>query len=195
MMDSLLSLEVLAIRKIAIRFYDDLDINTLEHGPVLFSKLSSSEKWEPIVKKKMWSIKLPLILQKKIIRSMRVLHVEIGEWKLDHSSILKYTSVEPPIKYVWKGDGTIDRLKTAMSYIQNESYDLSKRFQMARVYWFHKEAEQMWKNMPDTTRRNLSAFDEDDIFCQWKCAMNNWIALIKSKTADWKRHLFSHRLS
>ncbi|GFU17456.1 uncharacterized protein NPIL_293351 [Nephila pilipes] len=195
MITSVYSLEQLALTKIAIHIYNENDFKNFFRLSPGFSRLILAEEWEPILKRKLKSLKLPLILQKKVIHLIQPLSNEIDEFKLDHSDIIEYSSLETPIEYVWKGIGKIDRLKTAASYIQCEKYDLSKRFRMACVYWFHEEAKQLWKNMPETTRKNLSTFSVHDFNCRWKSAVNDWIALIESETVDWRKHSFSRPIT
>ncbi|GFU62421.1 uncharacterized protein NPIL_588641 [Nephila pilipes] len=195
MIHSVYSLEQLALTKTTIHIYNENDFNDLLQGSPGFLRFILAEKWEPILKKKLTNLKLSLILQKKVIHLIRPLSNEIDEWKLDHFSIIEYSPLEPPIEYVWKGNGKIDRLKTAANYIQSENYDLPKRFRMACVYWFQEEAKQLWKKMPASTRKNLSTCSVHDFNCRWKCAVNDWIALIESETVDWRKDSFSRPIS
>ncbi|GFT59478.1 uncharacterized protein NPIL_286671 [Nephila pilipes] len=195
MITSVYSLEQLALTKIAIHIYNENDFNDFFQGSPGFLRLISAEESEPILKRKLTSLKLPLILQKKVIHLIRPLSNEIHEFKLNHSEIIEYSSLETPIEYVWKGTGKIDRLKTAASYIQCENYDLSKRFRMACVYWFQEEAKQLWKKMPESTRKNFSNCIAHDFNCRWKRAVNDWIALIESETVDWRKHSFTCPIS
>ncbi|GFU22967.1 hypothetical protein NPIL_269941 [Nephila pilipes] len=122
---------------------------------------------------------------------------EINEWKIDHSSILECPSLESPIDYVWKGTETIDRLKTAKSFIQSKRNDLSKRFQMAGVYWLEEETEQMWDEIGRRAKilrsthiklmRNIS----DPLL---KRVVNEWITLLISGDVDWSRRPFPRLL-
>ncbi|GFS68753.1 uncharacterized protein NPIL_668021 [Nephila pilipes] len=194
MIHSVYSLEQLAVTKIAIHIYNENDFNVLFQGSPERLRFLLAEEWEPILKRKLTSLKLPLILQKKVIHLIRPLSNEIDEWKLDHFAIIEYSSLKPPIEYVWKGKGKIDRLKTAANYIQCENYDIVKRFRMACVYWFQEEAKQLWKKMSKTTRKKLS-FCPVLYFSRWKRAVEDWIALIESETVDWRMHSFSRSIS
>ncbi|GFT26108.1 uncharacterized protein NPIL_570701 [Nephila pilipes] len=195
MITSVYSLEQLALTKIAIHIYNENEFNDFFRWSLGFLGLISAEEWEPILKRKLTSLELPLILQKKVIRLIKPISYEIDAFKLDHSDIIEYSSLETPIEYVWKGNGKIDRLKTAASYIQCEKYDLSKRFRMACAYWFKEEAKQLWKKMPETTRKNLSTCSVHDFKWRWEQAVIDWIVLIESETVDWRNHSFSRPLS
>ncbi|GFS70822.1 uncharacterized protein NPIL_552491 [Nephila pilipes] len=195
MIHSVYSLEQLALTKIAIHIYNESDFNALFRESPEKLRFLLAEEWEPILKRKLTSLELPLILQKEVILLIRPLSNEIDEWKLDHFAIMECSSLETPIEYVWKGKGKIDRLKTAASYIQSENYDLSKRFRMACVYWFQEEAKQLWKKMSETTRKKLSICLVLPFSCPWRRAVNDWIALIESETVDWRKHSFSFPIS
>ncbi|GFS41150.1 uncharacterized protein NPIL_381431 [Nephila pilipes] len=195
MIHSVYSLQQLALTKIAIHIYNENDFNALFRGSPERLRFLLAEEWVPILKRKLTSLKLPLILQKEVILLIRPLSNEIDEWKLDHFSIMECSSLDPPIEYVWKGKGKIDRLKTAASYIQREIYDLSKRFRMACVYWFQEEAKQLWKKMPETTRRKFSICLVLPLSCPWRRAVNDWIALIESEIVDWRKYSFSFPIS
>ncbi|GFT29333.1 hypothetical protein NPIL_475081 [Nephila pilipes] len=153
---SVLSLEWLAATKIATLVYSDIELS--EHikprGEYFVS--ADLEKLDPILKKKVWSLDLPLLIKKKITFQMRQLKREIENWYCDHKLMFK-KDLFRPIKFVWKGNGKIDRLKTARSLIECQSSDISKRFQLACVYWLEEETKKLWDEMNETARRELSA--------------------------------------
>ncbi|GFS95093.1 hypothetical protein NPIL_27271, partial [Nephila pilipes] len=157
MVNSVFSLELLALTKIAIRTYSDPDIKAFQCEKRYFLRFVSAEQWKPVIKKKLSSFNLPLVLEKKVIALMQPLSAQIDQWVLDHFSILKYCVFQPLIEYVWKDNGTIDRLKTAKGYIQCETNNLYMRFQMACVYWLEEEAKQLWGKIPGASRHRLDA--------------------------------------
>ncbi|GFT05371.1 hypothetical protein NPIL_629301 [Nephila pilipes] len=93
-----------------------------------------------------------------------------------------------PIKFVFKGNGTIDRLKTAKSLIESQSSDISKRFELACVYWMEEETKKLWDEMNETARRELSATRMSYFDCRWGHAVKDWITFLKSGAVDWRKH-------
>ncbi|GFT07739.1 hypothetical protein NPIL_315941 [Nephila pilipes] len=194
MVNFVFTLELLALTKIAIHTYSDTDIKAFQHEKWDILSFESAKQWEPIMKKKLSSLNLPLILEKKVIALMQPLRAEMGQWILDHLSIFKYCTNEPLIEYVWKDNGTIDRLKTAKGFIQCETNNLYLRFQIACVYWLHEEAKQLWGKMPERNKRRFDAIRVDSLSFRWEHAVKDWITFIKSGVDDWRMHPFSHPL-
>ncbi|GFT49942.1 hypothetical protein NPIL_539261 [Nephila pilipes] len=104
---------------------------------------------------------------------MQPLRAQIDQWVLDHFFILEYSIFQPLIEYVWKDNGTNERLKTAKSYIQCERNNLFLRFRMACVYWLEKEAKQLWDKMPETSRRRFDAIRVCPLCFRWMCAVKD----------------------
>ncbi|GFT12610.1 uncharacterized protein NPIL_356721 [Nephila pilipes] len=191
MVNSIFSLELLALTKIAIHICSDPDIKAFQYRKRNSLRFVPAKRWESVMKKKLSSLNLPLKHEKKVIALMQPLSAQIDQWVMDHFSILKYCMFEQLIEFVWKDNGTIDRLKTAKSYIQRENNILFLRFQMACVYWLEDEAKRLWEKMPETSRRRLAAFDGCSVSSQWKWVVNDWIKIIKSGEVDWRKHRFS----
>ncbi|GFU12140.1 uncharacterized protein NPIL_60951 [Nephila pilipes] len=191
------SLEFLALSKVTICIYCNPNIEDLEHETHDISGVLLLEQWELVAMEKVSCLNLPVILKEKIIAFMRQLSDEINEWKIDHSSILECPSLESPIDYVWKGTGTIDRIKTAKSFIQSKRNDLLKRFQMACVYCLEEETKQLWDEIGSpakilrSTRIKLTRNISDPLL---KRAVNEWITLLISGDVDWSRRPFPRLL-
>ncbi|GFT47884.1 uncharacterized protein NPIL_682801 [Nephila pilipes] len=194
MVNSVFSLELLALTKIAIHTYSDPDIKSFQCEKRYFLNYVSAKQWEPIMEKKLSSLNLPLVLEKKVIALIQPLRAEIEQWILDHFSILEYCTLEPLIEYVWKDNGTIDRLKTAKGYIQCETNNLILRFQMACIYWLEEEAKQLWEKMPEASRKHLDAIRVSPLSSRWQHAVKDWITFIKSGEVDCRKHPFSRPL-
>ncbi|GFT34324.1 uncharacterized protein NPIL_85101 [Nephila pilipes] len=195
MVNSAFSLELFALTKFAIHILSDPDIKAFQYKNRTLIRSMSAKQWEPIIMKKLSSSDLPLLLKKKVIGLIQPLSVEIDQWTCDHYSILKYYKHESLNEYVWKDNGTIDRLKTAKNYIQCESNSLFRRFRMACVYWLEEEAKQLWEKMPESSRRRLDAIRDDSLSDRWEHAVKDWIPFLKSGAVDWKMHRFSHPFS
>ncbi|GFS70175.1 uncharacterized protein NPIL_137221 [Nephila pilipes] len=195
MVNSVFSLELLALTKIAIHILSDPDIKAILYKNQTLISSMSAKIWEPIIMKKWSSSDLPLLLKKKVIALIQPLSVEIDHWTMDHVFILKHYKNESLNKYVWKDNGTIDRLKTAKKYIQCESNSFFRRFHMACGYWLEEEAKQLWEKMPETSRRRLDAIRVDPLNSQWDHVVKDWIAFLKSGAVDWRKHPFSHPFS
>ncbi|GFU36037.1 uncharacterized protein NPIL_306971 [Nephila pilipes] len=125
---------------------------------------------------------------------MKPLSTEIKTWYFDHGFILNNDSWHP-IEFVWNGSGTIDRLKTARTYIQSKSHDLSLRFQMACVYGLEEEIRQLWGEMAGTTRRDFSAIRLHDYSCWWERVVKDWTTLLISGVVDRRQLSFSYPIS
>ncbi|GFU25226.1 uncharacterized protein NPIL_675751 [Nephila pilipes] len=187
------SLEWLTLRKVATLVYNDIELSEHLRPKEMYLESADLEKLDPILKKKVWSLDLPLMIKKKITVKMRQLKRETKNWYYDHKLMFK-NDLFRPIKFVWKGNGTIDRLKTAKSLIECKSSDISKRFQMACVYWLEEETKKLWDEMNETARRELSATRLSYYDCRWGHAVKDWITLLKNGVVDWRKHSFSHSL-
>ncbi|GFU62423.1 uncharacterized protein NPIL_588651 [Nephila pilipes] len=194
MVDSVFTLELLALTKFAIQIHSDPDIKAFQSKKQYFFRYMSAKEWEPVMEKKISSLNLPMILKKKVIALMQPISVQIDQWALDHFSISKCI-FEHLTEYVWKDNGTIDRLKTANNYIQCENNNLVLRFLMACVYWLEEEAKQLWGKMPETSRRRLDGTYICPLSSRWQHAVKDWITFLKSGAVDWRKHSFSHPLS
>ncbi|GFT63226.1 retrovirus-related Pol polyprotein from transposon 297 [Nephila pilipes] len=115
MTNSVLSLELLALTKIAIQVYRHPDISALEDEAQSIIKYMSVQEWEPKVREKVSY--LPSSLQKKVVALIIPLSYQINNWYTDHIAILECDLREHPVEFVWKYNGIIDRLKTAKSFI------------------------------------------------------------------------------
>ncbi|GFT29173.1 uncharacterized protein NPIL_671431 [Nephila pilipes] len=187
------SLEWLALTKSATLVYNDIELSEHIKPTANYFISVDLKELDPILKKKVWSLDLPLLIKKKITFQMRQLKREIENWYCDHKLMFK-KGLFRPIKFVWKGNGKIDRLKTARSIIECKSCDISKRFQMACVYWLEEETKKLWDEMNETARRDLSAKRLSYIECRWGHAVKDWITLLDDGVADWRKHSFSHPL-
>ncbi|GFU37764.1 uncharacterized protein NPIL_313611 [Nephila pilipes] len=187
------SLEWLALTKVATLVYNDIELSEHLKPEETYLVSADLEKLDPILKKKVWSLDLPLMIKKKITVQMRQLKRETKNWYYDHKLMFK-NDLFRPIKFVWKGNGTIDRLKTAKSLIECKSSDISKRFELACVYWMEEETKKLWDEMSETARRDLSATRLYYPDCRWDHAVKDWITLLKSGVVDWRKHSFSHPL-
>ncbi|GFU03547.1 uncharacterized protein NPIL_442471 [Nephila pilipes] len=191
------SLEFLALSKVAICVYSNPNIEVLENETHDINGVLLLKQWEILASEKVSILNLPVILKEKIIAFIRQLSDEINAWKIDHSSILECPSLESPIDYVWKGIGTIDRLKTAKSFIQSKRNNLSKRFQMACVYWLQEETKQMWDEIGRnakilrSTRIKLTRNIFNPVL---KRIVNEWITLLIIGDVDWSRRPFPRLL-
>ncbi|GFS35143.1 uncharacterized protein NPIL_538561 [Nephila pilipes] len=194
-MDSKFSLQTLILTKVAIQIYKHPDIKTLEHETCNGIRYIPAEIWKPIAKEKLSSLNLPWTIQREVIALMIPLSVEIEEWEYDHIPILDRRVWKPSIDYIWKENGTIDRIETAKNFIKCESNDVSQRFRMACVYWLEEEAKKLWQEMPETTRSSLSVIRVCDCKLGWENIVKDWIAFIRSGTVDWRQHSFPHSLT
>ncbi|GFT40282.1 hypothetical protein NPIL_418091 [Nephila pilipes] len=189
------SLEFLALSKVAICVYSNPNIEVLENETHDINGVLLLKQWEILASEKVSFLNLPVILKEKIIAFMRQLSDEINAWKIDHSSILECPSLESPIDYVWKGIGTIDRLKTTKSFIQSKRNDLSKRFQMACDYWLEEETKQMWDEIGRnakilrSTRIKLTRNIFNPVL---EHVVMDWITLLISGEVDWSEEPFPH---
>ncbi|GFU16429.1 hypothetical protein NPIL_112011 [Nephila pilipes] len=133
MVNPAFSLESLALSKIAILVYSDPDIKISQCRKRGSLEFLPQDDWKPIIQKKFSSLNLPLILGKKLKALMKPFDDEINVWKVEHFPILNDFVLEQSIEYVWNYYGTIDRIKTAESYIQCESlcnWPLHRQFQI-----------------------------------------------------------------
>ncbi|GFU10252.1 hypothetical protein NPIL_296681 [Nephila pilipes] len=194
MVHSVFSLELFALTKFAVLIHNVPDIKDFQYKNGYFFRIMSAKQWEPFMKKSLSSLNIPLSLKNKVIALMQPISVQIDQWVWDHFNILKNIAHLMLIEYVWKDDGTIDRLKTAKNYIQCETNNIMLRFQMACVYWLEEEAKQLWKKMPETCRRRLDATDVHPLSSRWQHAVKDWITFIKSGAVDWRKHPFSRPL-
>ncbi|GFS81861.1 uncharacterized protein NPIL_189321 [Nephila pilipes] len=181
MINSIFSLELLALTKIAVCVYSESDVKTWQ------CVFMQENNWN-LVEKRFSSLKLPSILEKKLIALMKPINAQIEQWEWDHCPILRSCSWRPPTEYIWKDNGTIDRIKTAKAYVQCGNNDASMRFQMACVYWMEEEVKKLWEEMPEDLRRHLSSVFAHLMTFVWMDAVNDWIKFIKSGDADWRRH-------
>ncbi|GFU52703.1 uncharacterized protein NPIL_453791 [Nephila pilipes] len=194
MVNPVFSLESLALTKIAIHVYSDPDIKISQCRKRGSLEFLPQDDWEPFMQKKFSSLNLPLILEKKLNALMKPLSDEICQWKVEHFPILNYCVLEQSIEYVWNYYGTIDRIKTAESYIQCESNIIFLRFKMASVYWLEEEAKQLWEKMNENSRRRLSAFRVSRESYRWEYAVKDRITFLKSGALHWRNHPFSRPL-
>ncbi|GFS41143.1 uncharacterized protein NPIL_381401 [Nephila pilipes] len=194
MVNPVFSLESLALTKTAIQIYSDPGFNILQCRKRCSLESPPTDDWENIIKKKISSLNLPLILEKNIYALMKPLSDEIDQWKEQHFPILYYGILEQFIEYVWKDNGTIDRIRTAKIYIQCESNNIYLRFKMACVYWLEEEAKQLWEKMEEISRKRLSGFRVFQKNSRWEYAVKDWITFLKSGAGNWRNHPFSRPL-
>ncbi|GFT48327.1 hypothetical protein NPIL_350201, partial [Nephila pilipes] len=100
-----------------------------------------------LMKKKLPKLKNCSKLLKRVSNLMRPLSEEANNWRADHFFILELQSIPLSIDYHWKSNGTIDRLKTARSFIQSEIFFSLLRFRMACIYWLEEDARKLWNEM------------------------------------------------
>ncbi|GFS51937.1 hypothetical protein NPIL_273991 [Nephila pilipes] len=98
MVNSVFSIELLAQTKIAIHTYSDTYITAFQPKKRYILSFGSAKQWEPIMKKKLSSLNLPLKFEKRIKAFMKPLTAQMDEWKFDHNSSLKYCSFEVSIE-------------------------------------------------------------------------------------------------
>ncbi|GFS37952.1 uncharacterized protein NPIL_648111 [Nephila pilipes] len=194
-MDSEFSLRTLILTKIAIQIYRHPDIKTLERERCEVIRYIPAEIWEPIAKEKLSSLNLPWTIHREVIALMIPLSVEIDDWEYDHYPILYNRLLKLPIDYIWKENGTIDRIETAKNFIKGESHDISLRFRMTCVYWLEEEAKKLWQEMSETTRSSLSVISVCNCKLGWENVVKDWIAFIRSGAVDWRQHTFPHSLT
>ncbi|GFS81865.1 uncharacterized protein NPIL_189341 [Nephila pilipes] len=194
MLPSMFSLRSLALAKVAVVICNDPEIRVSHYVSRHLSDECIAKQMKRIllIQKKISNLNLPLVLEKDMNILMGPISDEIAGWKMDHSTILGDTVMGDDMEYIWKDKGTIDRLKTAKHYTECESKDISLRFQMACVYWLEDAAKRLWDEMPETTRRDLSAVRSQDQ--EWETAVEDWITMLKSGASDWRQHSFSHPL-
>ncbi|GFT02621.1 hypothetical protein NPIL_496141 [Nephila pilipes] len=185
MVNSIFSLELLSMTKVAVLLYSDPDISVSQNGFV------SVKERDTTVEKKLSNLDLPPVIKRTITRLSKPLSDQIKQWVLDHLSILNFGTSIPPNKYVFKDNGTIDRIKTAKNYIENENNNVYLRFLMASVYWFEEEARTLWNEMPRAIRSHLFSIRPYPSCPLWLFAVMHWIVYIRSGDADWRQHFFS----
>ncbi|GFT10598.1 hypothetical protein NPIL_4611 [Nephila pilipes] len=189
MFNPVLSLELLSLKKVAVLMHSDPDIRDLEKGFVI------EEKWAAVVKKKVSTLDLPPIIKKRIPPLLKDIRNVVDRWEMDHITILGRCSWENDIECVWNDDLTINGLKTAKIFIQNENHSLVKRFLMACVYWLEEETKDLWKKLPENVKANCSSIHVSYPKYRWEIAVKDWVELSECGVADWRQHSFSHPLT
>ncbi|GFY49420.1 uncharacterized protein TNIN_300281 [Trichonephila inaurata madagascariensis] len=194
MLNFILSLEHLAMMKIAVDMYNDPEIRAFENDSYSITAMPM-EKLEPLVKKKMPNLDIFPRLQQRIIGLMRPISYEITTWLQDHHDILEIKTLEPAIEFSWKSNGTIDRMKTAKNLMRSENFNILLRFRMACVYWSEEDARRLWNEMLPSERR----YHCDSYICDhkpvWDTIMTEWTSYLESESEDWTQFPFHRPLS
>ncbi|GFS97038.1 uncharacterized protein NPIL_60961 [Nephila pilipes] len=195
MINAEMSLEQLALIRTAINVYRIREFSALEKGGECSLSRMPSKKWESLVEKNLPTLKNSSILLKRVSNLMRPLNEEANNWTADHYYILEFHSFPLSIDYQWRSNGTIDRLKTARSFIQSENFDSSLRFQMACIYWLEEDARRLWNEMHPLFKRFLSQSFLPDSNRVWRAIVGEWVKYLESGVEKWSHHSFLHPLS
>ncbi|GFT16009.1 uncharacterized protein NPIL_378521 [Nephila pilipes] len=184
MLNFILSLEHLALIKIAVDIYNDPEIRSFENESYSITSMPM-EKLEPLVKKKMLNLDIFPRLQKRIIGLMRPISYEITTWLQDHHDVLEIKTLEPSIEFSWQSNGTINRLKTAKNIMRSEDFSVLMRFRMACIYWSEEDARRLWKDLHPSDR----SYIPDTYLCEqrpiWDNIMIDWTSYLESDLDDW----------
>ncbi|GFU87478.1 uncharacterized protein TNCV_2446121 [Trichonephila clavipes] len=111
-----------------------------------------SKKWEKLVKKKVSTYPISANLQEKVADMVRHVNSEVEKWFLDHSPITCRT-IDMRNIFIWKSNGSIDRVKTAEVLVQVERLNISKRFIVASFYCLEGDVISLWNKMTEKEKR------------------------------------------
>ncbi|GFT48677.1 hypothetical protein NPIL_261251, partial [Nephila pilipes] len=174
-----MSLENLAVIRTAINVYRIREFWALENGEYSLRRMPS-KKLKSLVEKNFPTLTNCSILLKRVSNLMRPLSEEANAWTADHYYILDLESFSLSIDYQWRSNGTIDRLKTARSFIQSENFDCSRRFQMACIYWLDEDARNIWNEMHTHFKRFFSQNFLRDSHIVWRAIVGEWVKYLES---------------
>ncbi|GFR28712.1 uncharacterized protein TNCT_480321 [Trichonephila clavata] len=134
------TLKQLAAVKIATVVFSDPVIRGFEN---LWG--SSEEHWGKYVREK-FPKDFPTELQENIVALMRPMSYEVENWMKEHENILDDDVEE--FSFYWKGDGTIDRMKTINTLIESKHLPIGFRFVLACNYLLDEDVFCVWNDMP-----------------------------------------------
>ncbi|GFT81806.1 uncharacterized protein TNCV_4336541 [Trichonephila clavipes] len=144
------TLKQLAAIKIATVVFSDPAISSFEN---LWG--SSEERWGKYVREKLPKDILPE-LQENIVAMMRPMSYEVENWMKEHENILDDDVEE--FSFYWKGDGTIDRMKTINTLIDSKHLPIGFRFVLACNYLLDEDVLRVWNDMPTGIQRKFLGF-------------------------------------
>ncbi|GFU43141.1 uncharacterized protein TNCV_4289801 [Trichonephila clavipes] len=147
--------------------------------------------WEELISKKISSLPLPNSIKSKLMPLMRCICLEIDLWHNDHEGIFKFQCIDFQRYFCWNSQGKIDRVKTAKSLVNDESLSITKRYQLARWYFFVSDVISLWEKLPLLLKYRVQCIPDDD-------DQKLWFQYITKRTDEninrictisWKNHL------
>ncbi|GFU44896.1 uncharacterized protein TNCV_4234301 [Trichonephila clavipes] len=141
------TLKEIILVKYAAKFINDFDIRRLLHN-------STDELRKVNVRRILSAFGIPLTLKEEIIALIKPMELEVKNWKADHKGIFT-TMQELSLQFRFHADGTVDRIKTADSFICSKGLDDETRFVLACQYWSYDDVFTFFAEMPNTLRNNI----------------------------------------
>ncbi|GBM28323.1 hypothetical protein AVEN_229508-1 [Araneus ventricosus] len=125
---------------------------------------------------------LPDLLQIRLSKLIRPIHLEARRWIRDHDCLLNMSAANCYLNYksilCWKTDGRIDRIKTAKKLIQDKNIDAKIRFALACTYFLEDEVFALWYGDNEVNMKNISLYRTNE-------AVRFWMMYLR--TGSWRK--------
>ncbi|GFR04790.1 uncharacterized protein TNCT_480751 [Trichonephila clavata] len=140
------------------------------------------ERW---LRRNLCASDIPLTLQEEVVAFMKPIELEITNWMIDHSEIL-LSAERFFLEFSWNSDGTINRIKTADSIINSDSFCDKTRFVLSCHYWSSWDVFTLFQSLGKSARK-LLLFDyaktNKDPYRQ-KTNVDLWIRMCREGSID-----------
>ncbi|GFY53538.1 hypothetical protein TNIN_135151 [Trichonephila inaurata madagascariensis] len=143
----MLTFKEIVLVKLAAEFMNDLDTRKI-------IKYSIYKIWSEVIKKVISSLCIPFTLKKDIFAMVKHILTKVHNWMVDHNRIFTKKQ-EDSIKFCFKVDGEVDRVKTADLLIHSEELDVQRRFVLACQYWTSWDVLAFFKNLQESAREQI----------------------------------------
>ncbi|GFT16018.1 uncharacterized protein NPIL_378551 [Nephila pilipes] len=139
-MDFVLSLQHLALVRVAITVYNSPEITDIKEKFKNALGSTDSREWKPLMLEKLKNSVLPDILHEKLLSILQPISLEIESWKEDMLDCV----IHKPLDICWKSIGMIDREETAKRFVRSNDSDVLQRFAMACSFWMFDDVQKIW---------------------------------------------------
>ncbi|GFQ95944.1 uncharacterized protein TNCT_710581 [Trichonephila clavata] len=143
----MLTLKEIILVKFAAGFVNNSDARKLIND-------FREEVWKKALREKISSLNIPLIFHEEIIAFIKPIKLDVDYWRRDHNGIFT-AKQESCVKFCFKVNGMVDRIKTADALIHSEWLDVQSRFVLACQYWSGWDVLTFFKNLYKAERNRM----------------------------------------
>ncbi|GBO10660.1 hypothetical protein AVEN_50175-1 [Araneus ventricosus] len=158
----MLSLEELALRRVAIGLWSDSNIlaSISKFRLFGFSTLERKKDWQEIIedkiKDKMLQLELPASIMKELIDIVRPISLDIRRWKIVYQGYFFASNEEIGLpdsaKLCFTSAGSVDYRRTAEELVRCKALGVVRRYKIACLHCLEDYIPLLWEELPEERR-------------------------------------------